>query len=88
MSILKMYHQFTGLVTRYSFTIEQKVIFIVHTDWYYMNTFPWPFKRQAKTKAGDLKETGIELELMHLQKPNESFEVDKFYKVSYTYIWL
>lgn len=37
-------------------------------------------QRQAKTKAGDLKETGIELELMHLQKPNESFEVDKFYK--------
>lgn len=53
-----------------------------------MYTFPRLFKRQAKTKAGDLKETGIELELMHLQKPNESFEVDKFYKVSHTYIWL
>ena len=39
------------------------------------------FQRQAKTKASDLNETGIDLELMHLQKPNESFDVAKFYKV-------
>nr|XP_022332016.1 X-ray repair cross-complementing protein 5-like [Crassostrea virginica] len=37
-------------------------------------------QRQAKTKASDLNETGIDLELMHLQKPNESFDVAKFYK--------
>ncbi|XP_061181426.1 X-ray repair cross-complementing protein 5-like [Saccostrea echinata] len=37
-------------------------------------------QRQAKTKASDLNETGIDLELMHLQKPNESFNVSKFYK--------
>ncbi|XP_052229441.1 X-ray repair cross-complementing protein 5-like isoform X2 [Dreissena polymorpha] len=37
-------------------------------------------QRQAKTKASDLKETGIELELMHLQLPGDKFDVSKFYK--------
>lgn len=37
-------------------------------------------QRQARTKASDLSETGIDLELMHLQKPGESFDVSKFYK--------
>lgn len=37
-------------------------------------------QRQAKTKASDLNETGIDLELMHLQKDGESFDVTKFYK--------
>ncbi|KAK3104193.1 hypothetical protein FSP39_025165 [Pinctada imbricata] len=37
-------------------------------------------QRQAKTKASDLYETGIDLELMHLQKSGESFDVNKFYK--------
>lgn len=35
---------------------------------------------QAKTKARDLNETGIELELMHLQLSGETFDVTKFYK--------
>ena len=42
----------------------------------------WNFQRQAKTKASDLNETGIDLELMHLQRSGESFDVSKFYKVS------
>lgn len=37
-------------------------------------------QRQAKTKASDLNETGIDLELMHLQQEGESFDVTKFYK--------
>lgn len=37
-------------------------------------------QRQAKTKASDLNETGIDLELMHLQAPGEKFDVTKFYK--------
>ncbi|XP_041366817.1 X-ray repair cross-complementing protein 6-like [Gigantopelta aegis] len=37
-------------------------------------------QRQARTKAADLNETGIELELMHLQKPGEQFDITKFYK--------
>ncbi|KAL5006717.1 hypothetical protein ScPMuIL_015523 [Solemya velum] len=37
-------------------------------------------QRQARTKASDLNETGIDLELMHLQQPGEDFEVSKFYK--------
>ncbi|XP_060576657.1 X-ray repair cross-complementing protein 6-like [Ruditapes philippinarum] len=37
-------------------------------------------QRQAKTKASDLNETGIDLELMHLQLPGETFDVTKFYK--------
>ena len=40
-------------------------------------------QRQAKTKAGDLHETGIDLELMHMQKPGEVFDASVFYKVSY-----
>lgn len=39
------------------------------------------FQRQAKAKANDLNETGIDLELMHLQQEGESFDVTKFYKV-------
>ena len=39
------------------------------------------FQKQAKTKASDLNETGIDLELMHLQLPGETFDVNKFYKV-------
>jgi hypothetical protein len=31
----------------------------------------------------DLNETGIDLELMHLQQEGESFDVTKFYKVKY-----
>ncbi|XP_067655982.1 X-ray repair cross-complementing protein 6-like [Haliotis asinina] len=38
------------------------------------------YQRQAKTKASDLHETGIDLELMHMQKPGERFDVSKFYK--------
>jgi hypothetical protein len=41
------------------------------------------FQRQAKAKANDLNETGIDLELMHLQQEGESFDVTKFYKVKY-----
>ncbi|XP_052799774.1 X-ray repair cross-complementing protein 5-like [Mya arenaria] len=37
-------------------------------------------QRQAKTKASDLNETGIDLELMHLQLPGHTFDVNKFYK--------
>ncbi|XP_064634818.1 X-ray repair cross-complementing protein 6-like [Lineus longissimus] len=37
-------------------------------------------QRQAKTKAGDLHENGIDLELMHMQKPGENFDVSLFYK--------
>lgn len=43
--------------------------------------FIWSLQRQAKTKASDLNETGIDLELMHLQLPGETFDVTKFYKV-------
>ena len=41
----------------------------------------FPTQKQAKTKASDLNETGIDLELMHLQLPGETFDVNKFYKV-------
>lgn len=37
-------------------------------------------QKQAKTKASDLNETGVDLELMHLQLPGETFDVNKFYK--------
>lgn len=37
-------------------------------------------QRQAKTKASDLYETGIDLELIHLQLPGEKFDIAKFYK--------
>ncbi|XP_023931521.1 X-ray repair cross-complementing protein 6-like, partial [Lingula anatina] len=37
-------------------------------------------KNQAKAKAVDLHETGIELELMHIQKPAEGFDLGKFYR--------
>ncbi|KAL4225555.1 X-ray repair cross-complementing protein 6 [Mactra antiquata] len=37
-------------------------------------------QRQAKTKASDLNETGVDLELMHLQIPGSTFDVSKFYK--------
>ncbi|XP_050410983.1 X-ray repair cross-complementing protein 5 isoform X2 [Patella vulgata] len=37
-------------------------------------------QRQARTKASDLNETGIDLELMHLQKPGQNFDVSKFWK--------
>lgn len=41
-------------------------------------------QRQARTKASDLNETGVDLELIHMQKPGESFDVSRFYKVIYT----
>ncbi|VDI60204.1 X-ray repair cross-complementing protein 5-like [Mytilus galloprovincialis] len=37
-------------------------------------------QRQARTKASDLNETGIDLELMHLIQEGETFDVTKFYK--------
>lgn len=37
-------------------------------------------QRQARAKASDLNETGIDLELIHMQKPGESFDVSRFYK--------
>ncbi|XP_035825176.1 X-ray repair cross-complementing protein 6 isoform X2 [Aplysia californica] len=37
-------------------------------------------RRLAVTKASDLNETGIDLELMHLQNPGQSFDINKFYK--------
>ena len=39
------------------------------------------FKRQAKTKAQDLAENGVEIELMHI---GQSFDVSLFYRVSLT----
>lgn len=35
---------------------------------------------QAKTKASDLKNNGIDLELIHLVHPGQTFDVTKFYK--------
>ena len=43
------------------------------------------FQRQARQKASDLQETHIDLELLHLQKPGEPFDVNIFYKVSLTH---
>ncbi|ESO97963.1 hypothetical protein LOTGIDRAFT_182021 [Lottia gigantea] len=37
-------------------------------------------QRQARTKANDLNETGIDLELMHMQKQGQTFDVSKFWK--------
>ncbi|XP_077994569.1 X-ray repair cross-complementing protein 6-like [Glandiceps talaboti] len=37
-------------------------------------------QRQAKTKAKDLNELGIDLELMHLQSSDRPFDVTKFYQ--------
>ncbi|GFS25608.1 X-ray repair cross-complementing protein 5-like [Elysia marginata] len=37
-------------------------------------------RQQAEAKAGDLYNNGIDLELMHLQNPGESFDISKFYK--------
>ncbi|XP_064600054.1 X-ray repair cross-complementing protein 5-like [Liolophura sinensis] len=37
-------------------------------------------QRQARTKASDLNENGIDLELMHMLKPGQSFDISKFYK--------
>nr|KAG5686071.1 hypothetical protein BaRGS_030686 [Batillaria attramentaria] len=36
---------------------------------------------QARTKAIDLKNNGIDLELIHLIPPGQTFDVNKFYKV-------
>lgn len=41
------------------------------------------FKRQAKTKAQDLAENGVEIELMHI---GQSFDVSLFYRVSLTIV--
>lgn len=35
---------------------------------------------QARTKASDLYNTGIDLELIHLVRPGQTFDVNKFYK--------
>ena len=43
------------------------------------------FKRQAKTKAQDLAENGVEIELMHI---GHSFDVSLFYRVSYEWYHL
>ncbi|KAK3593948.1 hypothetical protein CHS0354_040681 [Potamilus streckersoni] len=37
-------------------------------------------QRQARAKANDLHETGIDLELMHLQTQGQTFDINKFYK--------
>ncbi|XP_070552798.1 X-ray repair cross-complementing protein 6-like [Ptychodera flava] len=37
-------------------------------------------QRQAKTKAKDLNELGIDLDLMHMQSPGRSFDLSKFYQ--------
>ncbi|KAK3779917.1 hypothetical protein RRG08_054170 [Elysia crispata] len=37
-------------------------------------------RQQAEAKASDLNNNGIDLELMHLQNPNETFDINKFYK--------
>ncbi|RUS91305.1 hypothetical protein EGW08_000919 [Elysia chlorotica] len=37
-------------------------------------------RQQAEAKASDLNNNGIDLELMHLQNPNETFDIEKFYK--------
>ncbi|XP_071809143.1 X-ray repair cross-complementing protein 5-like [Asterias amurensis] len=37
-------------------------------------------QRQAKTKAKDLHEIGIDVELMHLTQPGKEFDLSKFYQ--------
>nr|XP_006811758.1 PREDICTED: X-ray repair cross-complementing protein 6-like [Saccoglossus kowalevskii] len=39
-----------------------------------------PLQRQAKTKAKDLHELGIDLDLMHMQSPGKPFDIKKFYQ--------
>ncbi|GIZ02338.1 hypothetical protein CEXT_474221 [Caerostris extrusa] len=38
------------------------------------------FQLQARTKAKDLHESNIDIDLMHIQKPNQEFDPSKFYK--------
>ncbi|XP_025085058.1 X-ray repair cross-complementing protein 5-like [Pomacea canaliculata] len=38
------------------------------------------YQKQACTKAGDLHDAGIDLELIHLSRPGQKFDVNKFYK--------
>ncbi|KAG8183234.1 hypothetical protein JTE90_014409 [Oedothorax gibbosus] len=35
---------------------------------------------QAKTRAKDLHESNIDIDLMHIQRPNQEFDTSKFYK--------
>lgn len=37
-------------------------------------------RQQAEAKASDLYNNGIQLELMHLRNPGETFDINKFYK--------
>ncbi len=39
-------------------------------------------QRQAKQKAKDLSDIGIDIELMHMTRPGKGFELSKFYQVS------
>ena len=38
-------------------------------------------QRQAIVKSDDLHQNGIEIELMHINKPGQMFDVDLFFKV-------
>lgn len=38
-------------------------------------------QNQARTKAKDLHESNIDIDLMHIQRPNQEFDTSKFYKV-------
>ncbi|XP_072047420.1 X-ray repair cross-complementing protein 5-like [Amphiura filiformis] len=38
------------------------------------------FQRQAKQKAKDLSEIGIDIELMHMTRPGKQFDLTKFYQ--------
>jgi len=42
-------------------------------------------QRQAVAKVEDLRQNGIDLELMHMSPSDRPFDIQAFYKVSHSY---